>query len=889
MKSNKDIFNEAFFKKETYSDKMKKKLPQYNPVSIDRSGAVVNSTFDVSDPREARERLAGTFGVTFGNNNIKSMASRALKTFPILVSDAVEPDTVVMLKRLFEEQYAQYINLLVSNQVVDLSQYDPTDPSGNIAMQALDSLSGTDFSSTRIANKAANTGKVNSDDVFKNIAIAQLLKENQKVETGDALVDAILENALVISDEDVKTLVEYMNNHGEEFAELLDEEAHSHDDYDNPKYTDSDDKNKSLKVPFAKYIQDLTNGGSINSDNLKNLMGKESDDVYSRLTNTSMVVDRKSMDKALDRTVGEILCDSSNAIIRDRFEKAVFLLESSRISGKEFIAYVTIRLGLPISKDVRKELIQLQVKVKPDKNNNDPLSPELTKRDKSLIDKNKIIVEKGVKGIYATKLRTIVVAASAVAAGAGTGAIVGAVNAGALSGIGGWLTGLITALGAAGPFVLPVIAGSAVGASAFAITKLISSIKKKVDAANAKKNVTGWERVEALINEMDRQRADVIANYNTINRKMDTSFNMSNGKVSSAIYSELKNSPKGADPRSIMKPDMKVNDDNDDNAYVTTLQTELDELKARLDKLSKSAILTEEFQNPDDLMFRIDEDVMAAGLQGAKEALDECLADKELMADLLNEASLAAPLVKTRFSDTDPNAVLLPGWAASSNYAYGSAEIDNRVVKDRRYDQPLIMTIKFNSRMSDGRTTDNQLTAVIGILGRVIRIPSEEMKYILEANIEGETIRGLFDGGNVKNLVSDLLSTSKISKDVKGLPQSIDVWKNLEKVATLAAANKLAGKRTNNVANAHIIFSQKEIDDTRTETGVDYFRQMKLVASLMKRYSAFTLMVANDPGQKLYSYDDLDAISWNVVPYSALMKDNGNDQLTSALARLGRI
>ena len=56
----------------------------------------------------------------------------------------------------------------------------------------------------------------------------------------------------------------------------------------------------------------------------------------------------------------------------------------------------------------------------------------------------------------------------------------------------------------------------------------------------------------------------------------------------------------------------------------------------------------------------------------------------------------------------------------------------------------------------------------------------------------------------------------------------------------------------------------------RMETGIDFLKDVKKSIALMKRYSAFTLMVANDAGQRMNILDDQDAISWNVVPYSAL-------------------
>ena len=102
----------------------------------------------------------------------------------------------------------------------------------------------------------------------------------------------------------------------------------------------------------------------------------------------------------------------------------------------------------------------------------------------------------------------------------------------------------------------------------------------------------------------------------------------------------------------------------------------------------------------------------------------------------------------------------------------------------------------------------------------------------------------------------------------------------------LAASNKLGGRRDNNIANAHIVFSQKEVDSVRVDTGVDYLKDKKLTAELMKRYSAFTIMVTNDVSERVYIFDDLDNISWNVVPYSAFRNKDTGDQLNSMLSKM---
>ena len=113
--------------------------------------------------------------------------------------------------------------------------------------------------------------------------------------------------------------------------------------------------------------------------------------------------------------------------------------------------------------------------------------------------------------------------------------------------------------------------------------------------------------------------------------------------------------------------------------------------------------------------------------------------------------------------------------------------------------------------------------------------------------------------------------------------------KTLKKVSRLAVANKLAGKRSDNIANAHLVFSQKEVDDVKADTGIDYLRDKKLSASLMKRYSAMSVMIANDASERLYIYDSPENISWDVVPYSALRNKDTGDQLTSALMQLKRM
>ena len=175
MKNNKKVLSESFFKRDTYSDRVQKNMPQYTPAapantpaSFGKSSASDGGIFAVTDVDTMKKRLAQSFGAAFGTNSIKSMAGKAIKTFPIIVSDNVEPETVIALKKLMEEQYADYISLMVSNKVIDLSAYSPDQDGETIAIQALDDISGTDFSKNRIADKASRTGSVTPDDVMMN-------------------------------------------------------------------------------------------------------------------------------------------------------------------------------------------------------------------------------------------------------------------------------------------------------------------------------------------------------------------------------------------------------------------------------------------------------------------------------------------------------------------------------------------------------------------------------------------------------------------------------------------------------------------------------------------------------------------------------------------------
>ena len=906
MKNNKKVLSESFFKRDTYSDRVQKNMPQYTPAapantpaSFGKSSASDGGIFAVTDVDTMKKRLAQSFGAAFGTNSIKSMAGKAIKTFPIIVSDNVEPETVIALKKLMEEQYADYISLMVSNKVIDLSAYSPDQDGETIAIQALDDISGTDFSKNRVADKASRTGSVTPDDVMMNFPLYSLIRENygKKIETGNELADTLFENALVIPDDKIKDVQKFIRENAEDlikytpnncideaYPSKMQDDQHYVGDGDDEEVPSRNNKNrKSNQRNLNDYIKEIGNQQNSNfydnasdnilasdeaKDHLRGLLGVTADnkEIYNKLTNAEIVVDTNQLNTALNRSVGEFLCDPRNGAIKDRFEKATFLLQAGMVTGGEYVDYVTMRLGIPMSRDARAKVVASYRNAKNIGGALDPKNgPMFSSKDLATINKNeKLFYDKCMPKIMGGKVGSTVVAGLGLA-GVGTGAALVA----ALSNPVGWA----------------IIGGSAIGAGAYFLAKWAK--KRSASKVDNMKRVEGWERVEALINRMDAQRAEVADNY--AGKSQYDYF----GKQAAGVQRDVSSLKSAGSSEVRYLKDVTLVNANDEGHPLTKdeLDAALGNIGKHIDKYSKALA---ESINP---YIMYDSDIINESAEAASAAYDECLQDPDFEDQMLYESVLCEkkPLsttmtMKTYNINKQPgkDVLIAPAYSARSDYAYGSTEIDPKLVKDRKYNQPLLMTIKFKERYSDGKFSDNELTAVIGILGKVIRVPSNEMKYILAAHSEGQTIRGAFGSGDIKNAVADLLSKTKINKNVDDkLPQSADVWRNLEKVATWAVANKMAGKKSSNIANAHIVFSEKEIDEVRTENGIDYKRDMKLTAELMKRYSAFTLMIADDPAQRLYIYDGNDDISWNPVPYSAIIGKDTGDQLTAALARLG--
>lgn len=930
--NNKDLLNEGLFKKKTYADKLAKKYPQYAPVDAKNTSNLGFTAVGAEDTAELKKRLTGALGVAIGNNTIKNMASKSIKRFPIIISDNVDPQTAVLLKNYLEVQYAEYLNLLISNQVIDLTQYDRNDPDGNnIATQALDQITGTEFGRQRVANKAMR-GSLNPDDVFANNPIYSLIRQ-ESVHTGNSDVDYLLEDAIVIdskkADELTSLLVEATEARVEpqeqnkdadkaiidEFRKAIKKWKKAHPDakpdpameykikavekYDKEQQ-EKKNKKKEDQGPLSLYkaikdddkflyVDDVTstnaNGTVTRGVNIRpqssaitKLVGSDRaldkefrDDLkkrgyvgldangyekYNRLTNTDVVVDPTLLNSAINKTIGEIMIDPKNEFLKNRFEKATFLLESRIIAGTEYFAYVTQRLGIPVRNEVRRDLITKF----PAKNLSDPSiisaskDGQISKETASMISRNEREVYKISNKILSARAADVL-KYSAIGGGIGLGA--GAAGAG---------LGMAAGLTIAGAAILwPLGIGLAAGGLAGTIAALIKHRRDKHGLERRVEKYNSWQRVEELIEDMD-----------------DRTFQL---KVDAKVY-DLRMSDQNVGAKAETEFELKYDRPKlDSENELVPMQLRVDSFIKNMSKLYESC--SYETSTGMDLEAPISfcEEAREFNEELCNLVCDSLNETVESLNEKLQKVSMTKPVSITKLTYDDKSELLVPSFGTKNTVAYGSVEYDRREIKDRKFNTPLIMTVKFKERYSDGKYADNELTAVIGILGVITRVPTEEMEFILKANTEGTVVKGIFSGDE-KGSLGDLFANFKANNDYSKTPISGEIWRNMEKINQLALANKLAGKTNNNIANAHIIFSQKEIDSVRQTTGVDYLRDRKAAASLMKRYSAMNLMVANDTLERAFVFDNIDAISWDVIPYDALRGKDSSDQLAAALNKL---
>ena len=917
MKSNSEILNELFFKKKTnsYTDNFKNQQAQYTPVS-DRSTDIKNLFTDfngkiaVSDIDEVKKRLVGTLGMALGSNTVKSMASKAIKSFPIIVSDDISSETLVMIKNMMEEQYASYIDLLISNQIINIADYKPGSEDGNIAIQALNRLDGTEFGTGRIARQA-QTGKLTIDDVMKNQPWWQLIRTNENYKSGNPLLDLLMEDAIIIPTEYENNVCESLLNEdavmgtfdsktansatvqavwkashqtsnpssGDMVVSVIDQHVWIYDASTKTWFDKTDSEiNKGIKDAESDKIEmQLRNTALDRYQKYGKYYEKTADglkDRYNKLITPYALSNDADLNDALGDSIAEMMIIKSSdskktkelkTILRDKFTKATYLLTSRRISGAEYISYLVDRLGIPVSEKIRIVILskfriadtQFKGLTAYDINKasiDDIKQNALSKAIIDNISNNETFVMKNIVPAVTrlTGKEVAQIAGLSLGAGAATGGISAgiAMGAGALAG------------SAVLPIILvPALAG-ALGTGIFLWLKKKFSNKKRVRT----EHIEGWERVEKLIDEMDEMHEDLLKR----------------SKNNEDFFAQK-------DKEQFYSFDQKMG--------------------KTLANVVRGAAYTESYEfNPEPYLFNITENKIE-NLMNEVSSLEEYLQN---IPDVLKETYQLNEAKRFTISTSNPSAItiknvmtgtktkikpkdiatIVPEFGTRDLQAYGSVEYDKRDLKDRKFNDPLILTIRFKERYADDKYSDNELTAVIGIKGVVTRVPSNEMETILKSNVEGKTLSNFFKGdesNSSKNLIGNVISSFMGTKYAEKLPTSGKIWSNLEKVGQLAIANKLSGNNNGNIANAHLVFSQKEIDRVRTETGVDYIHNVKLSAQLMRKYSAFMLAICDDALQKVYTFSDPDAISWDDAPYTAYMGKSNSDQLISAFTQAQRM
>jgi hypothetical protein len=987
MEKNKEIMQEFFFKKsEKVSDKLKKKFA-YEPLDASKKGqpgfgsilSPGESGLAVTDAKEAGKRVVSALGASLGVNSVKNIAAKSIKSFPIIVSENIEPETSVMLKRVLEEQYAEYISLLISNQIIDISAFKTSEEEGNVAIQALDTVASDDESMQSKLSK----GKMSPDELLGNLTAYNLIR-NESYKTNNAFLDNLLEGAFIVPSSQENSLLEFyqtfyndivtlneaetdnkkssetdnrfvdfstflqtdlkmspeqLKNRKEAFDVLRGREVEEEEssEYKNWKIT-KESIDERIKVIEAEIVEtrSLLRSASSNSATFQRenrsaitsaeneleraiakrgqlakkttpnadeiemqdiLVGqirrrierlesmgdsdvpngavhslrsvererdalirerehharqepkqKTKSEKFSRLSTPRVLIDREQMNVSLNSSVGEMLLAPKNEFLREKFEKATFLLESNRIAGTEYIEYLVQRLGIPVGKDVRQRLLtEFRMDSVIDPQNS---GRRITRADVIRMSNNQRLTGRSLESLLRTNGRTMLTAILlGTTAAAGTGLATGTITA---SGIGSLVSGL-----SLGTLMTGAVLTATAGIGVAAITGILMSIfayRRRRDQKQRK--IQGWERVEALIDAMDEQQKS-IRTYRVKN------------------------------------PDITQEEENMLDVTSSELKKVMEDYHDRMGKILDVRPASTPLREDQLPIFDIKFDTLLEMAEETTLLTESILADPDYQAVALSEAVIQTTIPQTLELKYEydpkkaPDILAAPKFSQRSQYAYGSVEYDKRELKDRRYNAPLLMKVNFKERFSDGTFSDNELTAVIGILGVVTRVPSQEMEHILRSNSEGDTVKGIFSPeGDASKMVSDLLGVDKIKKDVKALPVSGDVWQNLEKVSRLAVSNKLAGRRDNNIANAHIVFAQKEIDNMRANEAIDYVKNIRLVSSLMKRYSAFTVMIANDISERLYIFDDIKATNWDVVPYSAFRNKDTGDQLNAMINKM---
>lgn len=215
---------------------------------------------------------------------------------------------------------------------------------------------------------------------------------------------------------------------------------------------------------------------------------------------------------------------------------------------------------------------------------------------------------------------------------------------------------------------------------------------------------------------------------------------------------------------------------------------------------------------------------------------------------------------------------IIPAYTIGNQLLYGQVEVERDANKERRYNEPIWLKIRFVERYSmlKNDAIDNTYTATIGIKANISRVPSSEVEYVFKSNAEKVSFKPADILGKIK-------SDSQLSR----------VWSQAKSIK-----NVLGSETFNNnfngaaVLSPVIIASTKEATTNIAETAdFNYIKKPELAVKLMNKYNAGAICLI-DPIQEIYYLIDNENESWDRVPFSELEQNKKQNIDLTSLQRL---
>lgn len=190
---------------------------------------------------------------------------------------------------------------------------------------------------------------------------------------------------------------------------------------------------------------------------------------------------------------------------------------------------------------------------------------------------------------------------------------------------------------------------------------------------------------------------------------------------------------------------------------------------------------------------------------------------------------------------------------------------------------PTLMVIHFRTQGADGRVTEAENKAVIGVKAKLQFVTSDDVvDRIIDKNRDGH---GLFNflratTREISFLKDFLFAIDKAKLDATHRSSS-PIWKILERRAANSSINTMIGRNNDAAAITTLVISRDTLDTLNKEYG---FRgSVSDILGLMKAYNLLAFFIADDVRERVdFIYDD-DSRKFETLSYSALDKAGDSD------------